>query len=379
MAPRALDGSADWPTIQVDLGDRSYDIEIGDGVLDTIGQRVAELFPHSRAVIVTDDNVGALYGNRVRASLEGSGIEHATVCVAAGEPSKSFSTLEDVVTQVLDAGMERGDVLLALGGGVIGDLAGFAAGIIRRGIKFIQVPTSLLAQVDSSVGGKTGINTAQGKNLVGLFNQPQLVLADTSVLDTLTDREMRAGYAEVAKYGLIDRPEFFTWLEDNFEAVLAGGSARAQAVATSCQAKANVVKADELEQGSRALLNLGHTFGHSLEAAVSYDSQRLVHGEGVAIGMVLAHEFSARMNHCGPEAAERLVAHLEKVGLPTRIQDIPGQDFTVKQLMTAIAQDKKVERGALTFILTRGIGESFVAKDVPDSAVREFLELKLTH
>ena len=368
---------SDRQTINVDLGERSYDIEIGDGVLDSIGERLKSLFPNSRAVIVTDENVDALYGDSIRASLDIKQIEHATISVAAGEPSKSFSTLEDVVTGILSAGMERGDVLLALGGGVVGDLAGFAAGIVRRGMNFVQIPTSLLAQVDSSVGGKTGINTAQGKNLVGLFNQPALVLADTSVLDTLTEREMRAGYAEVAKYGLIDRPDFFAWLENNFEAVFAGGSERAYAVATSCQAKADVVKADELEHGSRALLNLGHTFGHALEAAVSYNSKRLVHGEGVAIGMVLAHEFSARMNHCGPEASERVIAHLEKVGLPTRIQEIPGQDFTVEQLMAAIAQDKKVERGALTFILTRGIGESFVAKDVPQSAVQEFLALKL--
>ena len=212
-------------------------------------------------------------------------------------------------------------------------------------MNFVQLPTSLLAQVDSSVGGKTGINTPRGKNLVGLFNQPALVLADTSVLDTLSRREMRAGYAEVAKYGLIDRSDFFEWLENNHQAVFAGGEARAHAVATSCQAKADVVKADELEQGSRALLNLGHTFGHALEAAVGYDRDRLVHGEGVAIGMVLAHEFSARLNQCGPQAAERVVAHLKDVGLPTRIDQIPGDALTLDTLLSAIGQDKKVERG----------------------------------
>ncbi|NKB53165.1 MAG: 3-dehydroquinate synthase [Rhizobiaceae bacterium] len=369
--------SADPQSITVDLGQRSYKIEIGDELLPQIGGRIAELHPGSRVVIVTDETVNGLHGDTVRHSLADADIASATVVVAAGEKSKSFADLEFVVDEILAAGMERGDVLVALGGGVVGDLAGFAAGITRRGMNFVQAPTSLLAQVDSSVGGKTGINTARGKNLVGLFNQPSLVVADTSVLNTLSDREMRAGYAEVAKYGLIDRPEFFEWLEANHAQVFAGGPARAHAVALSCQAKADVVKADEFEMGSRALLNLGHTFGHALEASVGYDSQRLVHGEGVAIGMVLAHEFSARMNHCGPEAAERVVAHLKAVGLPTTIDEIPGEPLQLQQLLSAIAQDKKVQRGALTFILTRGIGQSFVAKDVPASEVEAFLQLKL--
>lgn len=363
--------------IAVDLGERSYDIEIGSGVLSSIGEKMSLLFPNSRAVIVTDQTVDGLHGDTVRGSLDQADIAYETVSVPAGEPSKSFAMLETVVDGVLGAGMERRDVLLALGGGVVGDLAGFAAGIVRRGMGFIQLPTSLLAQVDSSVGGKTGINTKRGKNLVGLFNQPSLVLADTSVLDTLNLREMRAGYAEVAKYGLIDRPDFFDWLEKNHTDVFNGGSARAYAVAVSCQAKADVVKADELEQGSRALLNLGHTFGHALEASVDYNSERLVHGEGVAIGMVLAHEFSTRLNQCGPEAAERVIAHLKEVGLPTRIEDIPGEKPSVEQLLATIAQDKKVERGALTFVLTKGIGQSFVAKDVPPSEVKSFLEHKL--
>jgi 3-dehydroquinate synthase len=369
--------TAEQQSIQVDLAERSYDIVIGDDVLASIGGRLAQMFPGARAIIITDTNVDALHGEAVRDSLSASGIDHATVVVAAGEKSKSFATLETVVDEVLAAGMERGDVLLAFGGGVVGDLAGFAAGIVRRGMNFVQLPTSLLAQVDSSVGGKTGINTGRGKNLVGQFNQPSLVLADTAVLNTLSDREMRAGYAEVAKYGLIDRPDFFEWLENNHAAVFAGGAARAHAVAVSCQAKADVVKADELEMGSRALLNLGHTFGHALEASVGYDSDRLVHGEGVAIGMVLAHEFSARMNQCGPEAAERVAAHLKAVGLPTTMAQIPGPALELEPLMAAIAQDKKVQRGALTFILTRGIGESFVAKDVPPSEVKAFLQLKL--
>jgi 3-dehydroquinate synthase len=244
-------------------------------------------------------------------------------------------------------------------------------------MEFVQVPTSLLAQVDSSVGGKTGINSPRGKNLIGLFNQPSLVVGDTALLDTLSPREMRAGYAEIAKYGLIDQPEFFSWLEENHVALFAGGEARVHAIATSCQAKADVVKADELEHGSRALLNLGHTFGHALEAAVEYNADRLVHGEGVSIGMVMAHEFSARMNHCGPEVAERVVAHLQDVGLPTRLDQIPGDKPSLEQLMTSIGQDKKVQRGMLTFILTSGIGRSFVAKDVPASEVQSYLEQKL--
>lgn len=365
-------------TIRVDLGDRGYDIIIGDGVLAQAGECIAGLFHGARAVIVSDETVDALHGGTLRNSLGSSGITHETVLVPPGEKSKGFEVLETVVDGVIAGGFERGDVLLALGGGVVGDLAGFAAGIVRRGMNFVQLPTSLLAQVDSSVGGKTGINSPRGKNLIGLFNQPSLVLADTAVLDTLSDREMHAGYAEIVKYGLIDRPDFFEWLEQNHKAVFAGGVARAEAVAVSCQAKAHVVKDDEKELGSRALLNLGHTFGHALEAAVQYDAERLVHGEGVAIGMVLAHEFSNHMNHCGPEVAERVRAHLQAVGLPVSIDQIPGNKPSVETLMSAIAQDKKVQRGALTFILTKGIGESFVAKDVPTEAVRSFLETRLS-
>lgn len=369
--------AAETETVTVDLGERSYEIIIGDGVLAQAGERIADLFAGARTVIVTDRNVDTLHGDTLRLSLDASNIDHVSVVIEPGEKSKSYETLQQVVEEILAAGLERGDVLIAFGGGVVGDLAGFAAGIVRRGMGFVQIPTSLLAQVDSSVGGKTGINSPRGKNLVGLFNQPALVLADTSLLDTLSLREMRAGYAEVAKYGLIDQPEFFAWLEDNHEAVFAGGAARRHAVATSCRAKAAVVKADELENGARALLNLGHTFGHALEAAVGYDSKKLVHGEGVAIGMVLAHEFSAHMNQCSPDAAVRVVAHLKDVGLPTRLQDVTGTQFHLDQLMAAIAQDKKVQRGALTFILTKDIGQSYVAKDVSGDEVRSFLKQKL--
>ncbi|MEL6784856.1 MAG: 3-dehydroquinate synthase [Pseudomonadota bacterium] len=368
-------GEADLSNvINVDLGERSYEIVIGDGVVGEAGSRIAKMLPGARAVIVTDTNVDALHGDALRTGLTNAGIEHQTVVVPAGEKSKSYDGLQQVVEGIIAAGMERRDCLIAFGGGVVGDLAGFAAGIVRRGMPFIQIPTSLLAQVDSSVGGKTGINSPQGKNLVGLFNQPLLVLADTAVLNTLPERELRAGYAEIAKYGLIDRPAFFHWLEDNWQEVFDGGEARVKAIAESCAAKAAVVKADELEHGSRALLNLGHTFGHALEAAVGYDANRLVHGEGVAIGMVMAHEFSARMNHCGPEAGEAVKAHLQAVGLPTHPSQIPGDALDADTLMTAIAQDKKVERGALTFILTNGLGKSFVAKDVAPNAVRAYLE-----
>lgn len=362
-------------SITVDLGERSYDIIIGDGVLAEAGARLAALKPGARAVIVTDTNVDPLHGDTLRSSLDAVGVDHHTVIVAAGEKSKSYDGLQQVVEGVISTGLERRDCLIALGGGVVGDLAGFAAGVVRRGMSFVQIPTSLLAQVDSSVGGKTGINSPQGKNLVGLFNQPLLVLADTAVLNTLPDRELRAGYAEIAKYGLIDRPDFFHWLEDHWQDVFAGGEARVKAIAQSCRAKAEVVKADELEHGSRALLNLGHTFGHSLEAAVGYDASRLVHGEAVAIGMAMAHDFSARMNHCGPEAGEAVKKHLTAVGLPIHPHDIPGGEaLDVDTLMAAIGQDKKVERGALTFILTKGLGQSFVAKDVAPNAVRSYLE-----
>ena len=360
--------------VHVSLGARSYDILIGPDLLRRAGAEIARRLPGVRAAIVTDANVAENHLATLQGSLADAGIEATAITVAPGERSKSFATLEEVVSGILDARLERGDIVIPLGGGVVGDLAGFASGIVRRGMHFVQAPTSLLAQVDSSVGGKTGINTAHGKNLVGVFHQPQLVIADTAVLDTLSPREFRAGYAEVAKYGLIDRPEFFAWLEKNWQAVFAGGSERVEAIAQSCQAKADVVARDELEKGDRALLNLGHTFGHALEAATGYDSARLVHGEGVAIGMALAHRFSTQLNLASPDDAERVEAHLVAVGLPTRLSDVPGGLPGAEQLLTYIAQDKKVSRGALTFILTHGVGQSFVAKDVPTSQVLSFLE-----
>lgn len=361
-------------TVPVSLGDRSYEILIGPGLLGAAGDHVRAIMPDARAAIVTDENVAGAHLARLQESLSEAGIGSDAIILPPGEKTKSFDHLREVVEGVLAGRFERGDAVIALGGGVIGDLSGFAAAIIRRGMKFIQIPTSLLAQVDSSVGGKTAINTAQGKNLVGAFYQPQLVLADTDVLDTLPPREFRAGYAEVAKYGLIDRPEFFSWLEGNWQAVFAGGQARIHAIAESCRAKAAVVARDERETGDRALLNLGHTFGHALEAATGYNAARLVHGEGVAIGMALAHRFSARMNLASVEDAERVERHLHDVGLPYRLDHVEGGLPGAEALLDYIRQDKKVTRGTLTFILTKGIGQSFVARDVPESAVLSFLK-----
>ncbi len=369
--------AAENVTVPVSLGERSYDIVIGKGLIERAGAETARRLKGARVAVVTDENVAKAHLERLTASFAAADIAATPIVVAPGERSKSFATLETVTNAVLAARLERGDAVVAFGGGVVGDLSGFVAGIVRRGMNFIQMPTSLLAQVDSSVGGKTGINTAHGKNLVGVFYQPQLVLADTDVLDTLSPREFRAGYAEVAKYGLIDRPDFFAWLEKNWSEVFSGGPARTEAIAESCRAKAAVVARDERETGDRALLNLGHTFGHALETATGYDSSRLVHGEGVAIGMALAHRFSVRMNLCGVEAAERVEAHLKAVGLPISLHDVPDGLPPAEKLMDHIAQDKKVSRGALTFILTRGIGQSFIAKDVPPAAVLDFLKDRL--
>ena len=298
-----------------------------------------------------------------------------------GEGSKTYAGLEKVCEALIAAKIERNDLVIALGGGVVGDLAGFAAAILRRGVDFVQVPTSLLAQVDSSVGGKTGINSPQGKNLIGAFHQPVLVIADTAVLDTLSPRQFRAGYAEVAKYGVLGDDAFFAWLEANHADIFAGGAAREHAIATSCRAKAAIVARDERETGERALLNLGHTFGHALEAATGF-SDRLFHGEGVAIGMVLAAEFSAQLGMISEADAARVERHLAAVGLPTRLQDIAGfaQEglADADALMALMAQDKKVKRGKLTFILLEAIGHAVIANDVDPALVRDFLQQKLS-
>ena len=366
------------PTIvNVALGERAYDIVIGRGVLATLGARIAALKPGAKAAIVTDENVGKLYLAAAKQSLADAGIASTEIVVPPGESSKSFEVLEKVCDGLIAARVERSDVVVALGGGVVGDLAGFAAAIVRRGVDYVQVPTSLLAQVDSSVGGKTAIDTSHGKNLVGAFYQPILVVADTQVLDTLSPREFRAGYAEVAKYGLLGDAAFFAWLEANAKDVFAGGPAREHAIAVSCRMKAEIVARDERETGDRALLNLGHTFGHAFEAAAGF-SGRLLHGEAVALGTSMAMEFSARHQLLPMTEAERAIRHLATVGLPTKTSQVEGGVPGVDVLMDLIAQDKKVKRGKLTFILSRGIGAAFVASDVDPDSVRSFIAQQLS-
>ena len=363
-------------TLNVDLGERSYPIHIGPGLLERAGELVAPHLKRPFSLIITDENVAALHLDKLQGALEGAGIAHKSLVVTPGEGSKSFARLTSLCEEILLAGVERGDVIIAFGGGVIGDLAGFAAHIIRRGVSFIQIPTTVLAQVDSSVGGKTGINTPQGKNLVGAFHQPLGVLADTAVLDTLSERQFRAGYGEIVKYGLIDNPEFFEWCEKNWKAVFARQSAPLiHAIETSCRAKAKIVAQDEHEHGRRALLNLGHTFGHVLEAATGY-GERLYHGEGVAIGMALAFEFSVKLGLCTGQDAGRVSAHLAATGLPVSIQDIPGKPPGLDMMMELMEQDKKVSGGKLVFILARAIGKSFIAPDISRDELKSFLSGK---
>jgi len=367
---------AEPANVHVALGERSYDIAIGPGLMARLGSRIAALRPGAAAAIVTDETVARHHLAAAEAALAAAGVRSARIVVPPGEATKSWPMVERVCDALLAEKIERRDVVVALGGGVVGDLAGFAAAITRRGLDVVQVPTTLLAQVDSSVGGKTGINAAQGKNLVGAFHQPMLVIADTALLDTLPRRQFAAGYAEVAKYGLIDDAAFFAWLEANWRDVFAGGPARDHAIAVSCRAKAAIVARDERETGDRQLLNLGHTFGHALEAAAGF-SDRLLHGEAVALGIVLAYAFSARLGLAAAAEAERVATHLAAVGLPTRIADIPGATPGLDQLMALMAQDKKVKRGRLTFILARGIGRSFIAPDVDAGEVTAFFAEKL--
>ena len=367
-------------TVDVALGDRAYDIVIGRDVLPSLGARVAALRPGVRTAIVTDRTVAKHWLEPTERSLAAAGIPTSRVVVEEGEGSKTYAGLQKVSEALIAAKIERNDLVIALGGGVVGDLAGFAAAILRRGVDFVQVPTSLLAQVDSSVGGKTGINSPQGKNLLGAFHQPVLVIADTSVLDTLSPRQFRAGYAEVAKYGALGDEAFFAWLEANHADIFSGGAGREHAIATSCRAKAAIVSRDERETGERALLNLGHTFGHALEAVTGF-SDRLFHGEGVSVGMVLAAQFSAKLGMIPEAGAARIERHLAAVGLPTRLQDIAGfaQEglADADALMALMAQDKKVKRGKLTFILLEAVGRAVIANDVEPSLVRDFLKAKL--
>jgi 3-dehydroquinate synthase len=356
----------------VNLGDRSYDIIIGRHLLDAAGSRIAATLPLARSAVVSDGNVAALYLDRLKASLGRRFL--GDVAVTPGEASKSFPVLAEVCERLLAVGVERGDIIIALGGGVVGDLAGFAASIVRRGVRVVQIPTTLLAQVDSSIGGKTGIDMPQGKNLIGTFHQPSLVLADISVLATLAPREFRAGYAEMMKYGLLGDALFFAWLEETWPQVFSGDSeARASAIATSVRAKVAIVETDEREDsGMRALLNLGHTFGHALEAYAGY-SDRLLHGEAIAIGMRLAFSFSAQQGICPAGDVEQVERHLEAVGLPGRIANIPGVPPTPERLLELMAQDKKVKGGRLALVLARGIGQAFVEHDVAMDRLSAFL------
>ena len=360
-------------TVAVDLGARSYEIAIGAGLLAQAGERIKPFLKRPLVAIVTDSNVAARHLDHLQESLRKADIRARAIVLPAGEATKSYQHLAETCDGLLSAGIERRDMIIALGGGVIGDLAGFAAAILRRGVDFIQIPTTLLAQVDSSVGGKTGINSPHGKNLIGAFHQPKSVLIDIALLDTLPKRELAAGYAEVAKYGLLGDAPFFSWLEGNAPALFAGDAqARIKAITTSCEMKARIVAEDETETGVRALLNLGHTFGHALEAAAGYSS-RLLHGEAVAIGMAQAFRFSERQKLCAQGTAARVEAHLTSVGLPTRLGDIPGDLPGPEKLLDIMRQDKKAVAGKLTFILVRGIGEAFITRDVAEEDVLAFL------
>jgi 3-dehydroquinate synthase len=359
--------------VRVDLGERGYDIAIGGGLLGEAGARVARLKPKAKALIVTDETVANLYLEPCRRALSAASVTSAPVVMRPGESSKSFSTYERVVDALLQSKIERGDLVVALGGGVVGDVAGFAAATALRGVDLVQIPTTLLAQVDSSVGGKTGIDTRHGKNLVGAFHQPLLVIADTNLLDSLSSREFRSGYAEVAKYGLINDEPFFAWLEKNWKNVFSGGPDRVHAVAASCRAKAAIVGRDEREAGERAVLNLGHTFAHALEAAAGY-SERLLHGEAVALGIVLAFRLSSRLGLCRGEEAGRVTAHFSAVGLPTKLSEIKGEMPGTDALLALMAKDKKVREGALVFILVRGIGQAEIAQGIDIQAVRKTLD-----
>ena len=362
-------------TVHVPLDERAYDVVIGPGLMDAAGARIAPLLRRPHVAVVSDGNVAGLHWDMLRKGLESNGVSADLLTLPPGESTKSWRCLEQVVEWLLERRVERGDVVVAFGGGVIGDLAGFAAAILRRGVRFVQVPTSLLAQVDSSVGGKTGINSVKGKNLIGAFHQPGLVLADTGVLDTLTPRDYRAGYGEVVKYGLLGDSTFFQWLEGHGSSAADGDmAARIHLVKRSVEMKAGIVTRDETEQGERALLNLGHTFCHALEAATGYDGARLLHGEGVAIGCALAFELSARLGLCSQEEPSRVRAHLHDMKMKADLSDIPGELPDADGLLSLMAQDKKVVDGRLRFILARGIGDAFITPDVPPDAVRRVLE-----
>lgn len=363
--------------ITVDLGSRSYDVRIACGLLDRAASEVFPLLHRQKVAVITDETVAEAHLMRLAASFLGMGITMTALSLPPGEATKGWPQLERTVEWLLEQKVERGDVVVAFGGGVVGDLAGFASAILRRGVRFVQIPTTLLAQVDSSVGGKTGINSRQGKNLIGAFHQPSLVLADIDVLATLPRREFLSGYGEVVKYGLLGDATFFDWLEKNGPALAKGDAiARQYAVRRSVEMKAGIVSRDETEQGERALLNLGHTFCHALETATGYSS-RLLHGEGVAIGCALAFELSQHLGLCSQESPSRVRAHLRAMGMKTDLADIEGDLPGPEALLSLMSQDKKAVHGKLRFILARAIGDAFVAKDVPTGAVLAVLEQAL--
>jgi 3-dehydroquinate synthase len=360
--------------VAVQLGVRSYEVRIGAGLIGRAGAEIVPLLHRKRVAVVTDETVAARHLPALTAALEAEGIAVTALALPSGEATKSWVDLARCTEWLLEQKVERRDVVLAFGGGVIGDLVGFSAAILRRGVRFVQLPTTLLAQVDSSVGGKTGINTAQGKNLVGAFHQPSLVLADIDMLDTLPSRDLLSGYGEVVKYGLLGDADFFDWLERAGPAIRSGDpAARLRAVTRSVEMKAGIVSRDETEEGERALLNLGHTFCHALEKATGY-SERLLHGEGVAIGCALAFELSARLGLCSQEDPSRVRQHLVAMGMKVDLADIPGELPGPEALITLMGQDKKVIDGRLRFILARGIGQAFVAEDVPGAVVQAVLD-----
>ncbi len=365
---------SDLETLNVDLPERGYPILVGDGLVADAGRHIAPILAQPRVITITDENVAKAALADLNASLDGAGVRHEEIILPAGERTKDYGHLMKVVDRVLDMTIDRKVTLIALGGGVIGDLTGFVAAITLRGLGFIQIPTTLLAQVDSSVGGKTGINTRHGKNLVGAFHQPRMVLADTGVLSHLPIRELKAGYAEIVKYGLIDHPGFFSWLEKNGQAVLDGdAAARRYAVLESCRAKAAIVAKDEREQGARALLNLGHTFGHALEVEAGY-GDKLLHGEAVSIGMMMAFRLSTRMDLCPANDTERALSHLKTMDLPHDLSGLETSGWTSEKLLAHMSKDKKANAGEPAFILARGIGKSFVTRDVKTADVAQVLE-----